>query len=424
MNDHRHGVRLPWPGAVIGGIGLVAAGAIGAAMLGRNAPTAQDGPHLAAPRATDGVVRPEPQASPSVTLSPELVRRAGVEVAIVTTVSMDARLNLPGQVQPNAYRSVTVTPLVAGRITSVRSALGEVVSPGQVMAQVYSPDFARAQTAFLAGRAELAAHEQRLARTERLVKIGASSQQELEQVHAEHTAKTAEVETARSTLELLGLSAERIAELAATSAVEAVADVRAPIAGVTTERQATVGLNVDPSMPLFTVVDLSTVWVVADLYERDSAAAPIGSRVTVTTSAYPGFTFDGRVSYIDPQVAAETRTAKLRVEVPNRDGQLRLGMYVQVSLRTPADAPSVVVPVEAVQSIGNRAVVYVPGRAEGTFVEREVRVGRRAGDVVPVESGLTAGETVVVRGAFFLRAEHARASAGSSAPTGSPERGR
>lgn len=400
---------------------LVAAGAIGLVLLGAGGATlllrrsAEVRPADRAPargQSVPAAVVPDGGPRDSiVTLSRELMRRAEIEVALVQSASTDVRLQVPGEVQPNAYRTVAVTPLVAGRVTDVSSELGARVSQGQRMARIYSPELARAQTEFLASQAELLAHEQRLRRTERLVEIGASSQQELEQVHAEHTMMTTRVESDRSTLELFGLSSDRIANLA-TSGISSVVDVPAPIAGVVTERTVNVGLNVDPSMPLFTVVDLSTGWVVADVYERDFAAVRTGIPATVTAAAYPGFRFDGSVSYIDPQVRNDTRTAKLRVEVPNRDGRLRLGMYVDVSLMETSRPPAAVVPVEAVQPIGDRYVVYVPGKATGTFVERDVRLGQRSGDVVQVESGLAPGEQVVIKGAFFLRAERERVSPG------------
>jgi RND family efflux transporter MFP subunit len=347
---------------------------------------------------------------PTVSLTPEMVRRAQIEVGAAEASVMGASLRLPGVIEPDAYRSVAVTPLVAGRVTEVLSELGDRVAPGASMARVYSPELAQAQAALLASRAALAAHDQQLRRTERLIEIGAASQQELEHIHAEHTAMSTRVETARATLELLGLSSAQVAQVIDTGEISAVVDVPAPLGGIVTERRANVGLNVDPTMALFTVIDLSTVWAIADLYERDFAAVRIGSQASVTTTAYPGFRADGRVSYIDPQVQQDTRTARVRVEVPNADGRLRLGMYVDVSVQGGSGAVAVVVPVDAVQPVGDQYVVYVPGASEGTFVERQVHVGPRSGDRVAVETGLRAGEPVVTAGAFFLRAERERVS--------------
>jgi len=156
---------------------------------------------------------------------------------------------------------------------------------------------------------------------------------------------------------------------------------------------------------LLSVTDLSEVWVVGDLYEQDFRTVRVGSEAAITTPAYPGLTLHGRVSYIDPRVDPQARTAKARIEVPNADGCLRLGMYVSVSFTTPG-VSTVVVPRSAVQAIGDRQVVFVPaGNEDGKFIQRQVRVGSPIGDNYTVLSGLKPGETVVTEGSFFLRAE-------------------
>ncbi len=239
-------------------------------------------------------------------------------------------LRLPGVVEPNAYRQVVVTPLVAGRVTKVGPALGDRVRRGQTLAEIYSPALAEAQTRYVSAQAMLDAHDRELQRTQKLVEIGAASRQEMEKIHAEHAAQTAAVQSARSQLELLGFSASALDNMASGHSVSATNTVPAPIDGVVTERGANVGLNVDTATKLFTVVDLSTVWVVADLNERDSSRVRVGSEAAITTSSRPDVTMRGRVSYIDPQVSADTRTAKVRIEVPNPDGELRLRMYADV----------------------------------------------------------------------------------------------
>jgi cobalt-zinc-cadmium efflux system membrane fusion protein len=415
-----------WPVVLLGGAMLVAismaACSGGSDETGATAPagmatgTADHADHEG--MAMDQSVAPATPTGSMVTLTPELVRRAGIVAGAAGTTAAGVSLRLPGEVTADAYRSVAVTPLVAGRVVSVSAELGDRIRAGEALARLYSPALAAAETAFLSRRAELEAHHEQLERTGRLLDIGAASQQELDHVREEHTAMTARVEAARAELELLGLSPDGIDRLDDPSAVSALADVPAPIDGIVLERRANVGLNVDPSMSLFTVVDLSVVWVIADLYERDFALVREGASATVTTSAYPEFRFDGRVGYIDPMVQRETRTARLRVEVPNRDGRLRLGMYVDVSVAAASDAEVVVVPVDAVQAIGARSVVYVPGEVSGTFMERDVQPGRRWDDLVEVVSGLEAGEAVVVEGAFFLRAERERVAPGLDVSAG------
>lgn len=344
-----------------------------------------------------------------VPLSQDAVERAGIVVAPVTSGTSGTDLRLPGVVEPNAYRQVVVTPLVAGRVTKVGPALGDRVRRGQTLAEIYSPALAEAQTRYISAQAMLDAHDRELQRTQKLVEIGAASRQDLEKIHAEHAAQTAAVQSARSQLELLGLSASALDKLTPGQAVGATTSVPAPIDGIVTERGANVGLNVDPATKLFTVVDLSTVWVVADVYEKDLSRVRISTEATITTSANADLTLRGRVSYIDPQVSAETRTAKVRIEVPNPRGELRLGMYADVVVTGAPGASTLKVPRSAVQNVGERTVVYLANpREPGKFIEREVSLGQTSGDQVEVASGVQPGDVVVTEGSFSVRAERER----------------
>jgi RND family efflux transporter MFP subunit len=353
-----------------------------------------------------------------VSLTADAVERAGIVVAPVASGTSTNGIRLPGVVEPNAYRQVAVTPLVAGRITSVSAELGASVRRGQILAQVYSPELAEAQMKYVSARAMLDAHDRELQRTQKLVEIGASSRQEMERIHAEHASQTAAVQSERSRLELLGVSASAIDALGSGSNVNATTSVPAPIDGVVTERGANVGLNVDQATPLFTVVDLSTVWIIADVYENDFSRVRVGNDATVTTAAYPGLSLRGQISYIDPQVHRETRTAKVRVEVPNPRGELRLGMYADVVAAGAASAMVPVVPRSAVQNVGDRTVVYLAKPGEpGKFTEREVRLGDASGQQVEITAGVQPGDVVVTEGSFFVRAERERLGARPTAAT-------
>ena len=208
----------------------------------------------------------------------------------------------------------------------------------------------------------------------------------------------------------------------------ATANVPAPIEGVVTERLANIGLNVDSTTKLFTVVDLSNVWIVADVYERDLQRVREGTRATVTTAAYPDRPLEGRVSFIDPQLNTTTRTAKIRVEVANPRGDLRLGMFTDVAIVSAGTMSVVTVPKDAIQSVGERQFVYVALMNEATkFVERDVRLGRDVGDRVEVLAGLTVGDSIVSKGSFFVRAEAdrlgLRSPQSASAPTSGAQSG-
>jgi cobalt-zinc-cadmium efflux system membrane fusion protein len=350
---------------------------------------------------------PNPDRPSEITLTPDMIQRAGIKTVAATKGTTTTRLHLPGVVQPNAYKNVDVTSLVSGRLVQVKAELGQRVMQNEVLATVYSPELADAQTGFIEAKAARDAHGLALTRTQRLYAIGAASREELEKMTAEASQMDRALETARARLNLLGIPEDKAQRLASPADVVTSFEVKAPLAGVITKRNANPGLNVDQATPLFTVTDLSTVWVLGDLYERDFANVGVGSPVTITTMAYPGLELRGRVDYIDPQVQAETRTAKLRAEVPNGGDRLRFGMFVDVSIGARAARPVVMVPKDAVQTVGNQSVVYV-ATGPGHFVQRPVTVGETMGNDIAVTSGVDAGDEVVADGAFFLRAEHER----------------
>jgi membrane fusion protein, heavy metal efflux system len=400
--------------AALVAIGLLAVGAGAAYLLMRNDAGAGQSvvnisPPGAQPSGGSAVASNAPLPDVVVPLSEDAVGRAGIVVAPVTSGTSGTEIRLPGVVEPNAYRQVAVTSLVAGRVTKVGPARGDQVRRGQTLAEIFSPTLAEAQTRYVSAQAMLDAHDRELQRTQKLVEIGAASRQELEKIHAEHAAQTAAVQSARSQLELLGLSASALDKMAPGHSVSATTNVPAPIDGVVTERGGNVGLNVDSGTKLFTVVDLSSVWVVADLYEKDFSRVRVGSEATITTSARPELTLRGRVSYIDPQVSADTRTAKVRIEVPNTRGELRLGMYADVAVAAASGMAALRVPRNAVQNVGDRTVVYLANPKEpGKVVEREVRLGQTSGEQVEVVSGVQPDDVVVTQGSFFVRAERER----------------
>jgi membrane fusion protein, heavy metal efflux system len=403
--------------------GLIALGALGSLVLLRGAGTFS--PPFSRPATAPTAARSRPimerttveaahDAEVEVMLAPEAVAQAGIKTAAVSVVEPRAATEVPGVVTANAYREVKVTPLVGGIVRKVHAELGSAAKPGAPLATLFSAELADAQTKYLSMRAMLEADHQRRERTRQLVDIGAASRQELEEATAVHAGHATEVEAARQRLILLGMSKKQVDGLKHPHQVMADVVVPAPIAGVITSRTANLGQVVGMGDELFVVTDLSEVWVVGDLYEQDFSRVRVGSEATLTTPAYPELRLQGRVSYIDPRVDLQTRTAKARVEVPNPDGQLRLGMYMTATFSTSSGAPVVVVPRAAVQTIGGRQVVFVAAPdEEGKFLQRRVELGPLAGESYPVRQGLQPGEVVVTEGSFFLRAESVRNAPGS-----------
>ena len=353
----------------------------------------------------------DPAADVEVLLPTDALAKIGLKTSPIAAVDASTSVQVPGSVMPNAYREVKVTPVVAGIVTKVPVGLGDTVRRGDPVVVLFSAELADAQTKYLSMAAMLEADHRKLERTQQLVRIGAASRQELEEITAVHTSHETEVESARQRLLQLGLTRSQMDALKSPAQIVSAVTVPAPIDGVITSRTANLGQVVAMGQELVVVTDLSNVWIIGDLYEQDFQTVQVGSEATITTPVYAGSTFRGRVAYIDPRVDAQARTAKVRVEVPNLDGRLRLGMYVSMVFTTRGKERAVVVPRSAVQALGERMVVYLPVKdEEGKFIQRQIRVGQPIGDGYTVLAGLQAGDVVVTEGSFFLRAESLRNS--------------
>jgi RND family efflux transporter MFP subunit len=402
---------------VVAAAGLVGLGALGGAVIterrGGRVPAAP--PTVARPGEGHAAVQPSTSVSDEaveVTLTPEAMTRAGIRIAVVEARRVAEALKVPGTVASNAYRDTKVNALVGGVIRRVGAELGVAVKRGQTLAVIFSSELADAQMKYLSMRATFQADHLKLDRTQKLVTLGAASRQELEDVTAAHAAHETEVESARQKLFLLGLTPEQTARLTDASQIVSELAVAAPADGLVIARAVNSGQVVGAGQELFVVTDLSTVWIIGDLYEKDFAAVRVGTAASVVVPSAPSRPLRGRVAYIDPRVDAATRTAKVRVEVPNQDGALRLGMFVEVTFESARAGSRIQVAQAAVQSIGARTVVYVATSDEGRFIERTVRTGAVAGNQVEVVHGLEPGERVATEGSFYLRAEAGRQRAG------------
>ena len=355
----------------------------------------------------------EEEQTVEVVLAPEAAKRAGIKTAVVRSEPGVSAITVPGTVMSNAYRDTKVNALVGGIVRQVSVELGSSVERGEPLAAIFSNELAEAQVKYVSMQAMLEADRQKRQRTEKLVALGAASRQELEEIVALNSARETELAAARQRLLLLGLSMDRVSGLQNASQVVLEVIIPAPATGVVIARSVNPGQVVNAGQDLFVVTDLSTLWVIGDLYEKDFPAVRVGSEATITVSSAPQNPLRGRVAYIDPRVDPATRTAKVRVEVPNRKGELRLGMFVTLSFQTASGQRLTLVPRSAVQSIGERAVVYVPVEAEeAKFSERPVKLGPAVGEFMQVLEGLKPGDKVVTEGSFFLRAEATRTRTG------------
>lgn len=346
-----------------------------------------------APAVTANAMAGMPERATFVALTPEMVARAGIASATVRSGPIEHTFSSPGVVEPNAYRQTIISALAGGTVTAVRVGLGDSVRNGQIVAEMFTEDFAEAEHMLLNAQAGLGLAERRRERSEKLAAIGGVSQQEVDDARVEEARQLHAVDEATARLRLLG-------------------PVTAPAAGVVTKRDVNAGQNVSQGGELMTISDLSTVWVMAEVYERDLASVRVGTIVRVMSKAYPDEIFSGRVTYLDAQISTETRTLKARVELANPRRKLRFGMLVEAEFRGAAST-ALLIPRVAVQQIGDRRVVFVANASTpGRFDAREVQIGVSSGEDVEVKSGVSDGERVVTDGSFALRAEWTRKGGG------------
>jgi RND family efflux transporter MFP subunit len=211
----------------------------------------------------------------------------------------------------------------------------------------------------------------------------------------------------RQKLLLLGMSAQRIDSLSTPSQISSEVSVPSPSSGTVTTRTVNPGEVIEANKELMRVTDLSTVWVVGQVYEKDLATVRVDSGANITSDAYPARVFRGRVSYVDPKIDPATRTAQVRIELGNPGQVLKIGMYVNVAFAAPglAEKTTPVVPKDAVQSIGNQQFVFLTTDKPNEFIMQAVRLGPESNGFYPALDGLKAGDRVVTNGSFMLRAE-------------------
>jgi RND family efflux transporter MFP subunit len=296
-----------------------------------------------------------------------------------------------------------------------------------------------------AAEAALAEMQARFQRTTRLLAIGGASREELEQDTTKLRTAEADVAEARSRYEranrllevkpevrsqneealnklraaegdlaaakqrllLYGMNEARINALRSSSQIRSEMEVRAPVSGTVTGRTANIGEVVEAGKELIRVTDLSTVWVIAQAFERDLPKLRVGSGASVTTAAYPERIFRGQVTYIDPAIDPATRTAKVRIEIGNGDRSLKLGMFVNVAFGSlqQSERTVPVVPAAAVQTVNGKQAVFLATSDPNVFELRQVSLGPESGGRYPVLEGVNVGERIVTTGSFLLRAE-------------------
>jgi RND family efflux transporter MFP subunit len=371
----------------------------------------QSGKPVPAPRTVSFTESPQPTTATDqrLTLTPEQARSLSLKIETVGEApsSEAAGQMATGVVQANSYKETPVVALVGGIVRAVNAQLGQNVKRGQPVAVVFSNDLADAQSKYLAAVATLDEHHRHHMRTEKLVEIGAASRQDLEMAASQYREAESNLANLRQKLLLLGMTAPGIAALNSTTQISSEVTVSAPSSGTITNRSVNPGEVIEANKELLRVTDLSTVWVVGQVYEKDLATVRVGSGANITSDAYPNRAFRGRVTYVDPKIDPATRTAQLRVELANPGQMFKIGMYVNVAFGAlgAAEKTLPMVPEAAVQTINSQQYAFLATDKPTEFILRPVRLGAESNALFPVLEGLSIGDRVVTDGSFLLRAE-------------------
>jgi cobalt-zinc-cadmium efflux system membrane fusion protein len=376
-------------------------------------------PSPAAPASAAETAQP---SSDSVDVAPPALRNMDLHLATANLQPLVRTIRATGVVAFNDLRMAQLSPPARGRIQSIEVAVGQPVRAGQRLALLDNFDLgdtrshiAAAEASLVQARAEASAAQAAYSRAGELVRMGGLAQSELERRRAEVARTDATMRTREAELQQWKETEQRQMPAGPqdapasniASVVQGPANSRgaivAPFDGIIHSIGAVPGELVDTTRELFSLADLSTVWVQADVAERDLGAVQVGETVTVRVDAYPGRTFAGRVAYIPDQIDPRSGTARVRCEVPNPDGALRANMFVTADIKSPLGRDGVMVPDSALQDIEGKPAVFTPA-GPGHFDRHFVRLGLHSGGFTEIVEGLTAKATVVTDGSFWLKA--------------------
>lgn len=355
-----------------------------------------------------------------IVLSPRAQANIGLKLAKSERRTLVTYIETTGTVAPNETRVAHIRPLARGLIEKVHVKLGDVVRAGQPLVSYdnielgeligdYLSERARLEEA----RAQLEVAKKFLERAERLIEVEAIARRDYELRQAQYqtalaTVRRQEADIAKeeklhrfglTDADIERLQTEREHQFHRTASHNV---LRAPFDGVIITYDVAEGEVVGPDRGLFTLVDTSTVWVLADVYEKDLAAVRVGQPVEIRVSAYPQETFTGTITYISDVIEPETRTARVRCVVSNPDRKLKLEMFATIRIPRPEGRQATLIPSQAIQEIDGRPIAFVKVGAD-RFERRELTLGEQTDQWVEVRSGIQPGEVVVTQGSFYLK---------------------
>jgi cobalt-zinc-cadmium efflux system membrane fusion protein len=325
-----------------------------------------------------------------VHLSAAALARSNIRVGEAIVQPLSGALVVPAEVRLDPDRTAHITPIVQSQVASVHAKLGDDVEKGQLLAQLHSVELGEASADIEKARASVKVSEDRIARQRQLADAGVGAQRSLVEAEGELSQARAALRAAQSRARVYGGAGG--------------GRVTSPIKGTVIERHATPGEVASTDRPLFVVADIAAVWVVGRVYEKDVGAVREGVSATVRLGAYSHRSWQGTIDFVSPVLDEATRSADIRLKLPNPERLLKPGLFGTLAVGSPdAGARSLVVPHNAVQELEGNSVVFVPEADAGEFRAVPVVTGAQARDLIEILQGLEPGQKVVAEGAFTLK---------------------
>ena len=347
-------------------------------------------------------------------LTAEAIEAAGIKVEELAAQEISEQLIVTATIRPNQDRITHVSPRVPGRIVKVQANLGDQVKAGQTLAVLDSLDVGEAHSTYLQAKTQLAVAKADFERAEKLHGDQIIAQKDHLRAHAEYEKAKAAFAAAGDKLRMLGVTPTPTDDGRAVSTFP----LTTPFSGTVIEKHAILGELAQPDKQIFTVADLSKLWIEANLFEKDLGRVKTGAEAMVTVDAYPGESFQGKLTYIAAVVDKESRTVQARVEVANSGGRLKPEMFATAAIRTSGTVgvagktKALLLPQEAVVLMQGQPTAFV--EEHGGFEPRVVELGEKLRDRVVIKNGLQAGERVVTAGTYALKARLLKSQIGDS----------
>jgi len=345
--------------------------------------------------------------SGDITIAPEALEGQTFQTALVQRRLVKEGIQATANIKPNEYKLTHVSPLIEGKAVKVIAELGDTVKPGQTLALLDSIELGYRKSAFRQAQTNLEVDQKNYAREKRLFEQQISSEKDFLAAQGAYQRSLAAFQAARDALELVGLSNKDIQGISGKENGHSPLSsfpLKAPQQGTILARHITPGELITPRDKPFTIADLTTVWILLDVYEKDLAGVRVGADVRIIVDAYPGKMFRGAVVYLGNLVNPNTRTVEARVEIPNPDGRLRPGMFARATIVSSMSKGKkvLVVPQDTIQHIKGKSVAFVEEQP-GTYERRMVTLGSEDDPYVEILDGLKEGERVVTKGSFYLK---------------------